>query len=265
MAEFDDGQDNQEGLLSAVKDLEWCIDRMKKLQGYYDSNSNYKYIDQADNRRTEADCHLQIGETKRNLLIGLRNQAFRDGGYSEEMRRNQAQWMDDAVACIERALDIYTDIKHTKGEGDCYATLGELNHSAVKDLPKCKELWTRARDVYAECGEKQKVDELTAQLEDLEMEMDAVATIMRKLAALQSGENKEEEAVKAAFEKFDADKSGTMEVHEFADLASELGTYPPLSKEELAEALGQIDNSMDGVITFDEFWAWWVADQLEGK
>ena len=27
MAEFDDGQDNQEGLLSAVKDLEWCIDR----------------------------------------------------------------------------------------------------------------------------------------------------------------------------------------------------------------------------------------------
>ena len=38
-----------------------------------------------------------------------------------------------------------------------------------------------------------------------------------------------------------------------------------LSLSSLAEALGQIDNSMDGVITFDEFWAWWVADQLEGK
>ena len=265
MAEFDDGQDNQEGLLSAVKDLEGCVDRMKKLQGYYDSNSNYRYIDQEDNRRTEAECHLQIGETRRNLLIGLRNQAFRDGGYSDEMRRHQAEWMDDAVANIERALDIFTAIKDTKGEGDCYWTLGELNHSAIKDLPKCKELWARAKDVYAECGDGQKVAEATEKLEALEMEMDAVATIMRKLAALQSGENKEEEAVRAAFEKFDADKSGTMEMAEFSDLASELGSYPPLSKEELAEALGQIDNSMDGVITFDEFWAWWVADQLEGR
>ena len=31
----------------------------------------------------------------------------------------------------------------------------------------------------------------------------------------------------------------------------------------LAEAIEQIDNSMDGQITFDEFWAWWIADELE--
>ena len=50
------------------------------------------------------------------------------------------------------------------------------------------------------------------ELRALEVEMDAVATIQDRIKALQSGENKEEQAVRAAFEKFDTDGSGTMEI-----------------------------------------------------
>ena len=29
------------------------------------------------------------------------------------------------------------------------------------------------------------------------------------------------------------------------------------------DALAQIDVGLDGKITFDEFWAWWVADDID--
>ncbi len=49
---------------------------------------------------------------------------------------------------------------------------------------------------------------------------------------------------------------------EYSLLAVELGTFPPLSQEELDEALLQLDNSKDGSISFEEFWAWWVTDLI---
>ena len=160
-------------------------------------------------------------------------------------------------------IGLNKDLKMPKGEADASYILGTFYHTAVKDLPKCKEFWSNAADVYIEAGETQRMKDVEEELRALEVEMDAVATIQDRIKALQSGENKEEQAVRAAFNKFDADGSGTMEITEFNQLAGELGTFPPLSKAELAEAIEQIDNSMDGQITFDEFWAWWIADELE--
>jgi Ca2+-binding EF-hand superfamily protein len=58
--------------------------------------------------------------------------------------------------------------------------------------------------------------------------------------------------------------TGSMELTEFASLAVELGCMPALTDEELFEALLQLDNSDDGKVTFDEFWAWWVRDLVLG-
>jgi len=55
---------------------------------------------------------------------------------------------------------------------------------------------------------------------------------------------------------------GEMDMSEYSLLAVELGTFPPLSQEELDEALLQLDNSKDGSISFEEFWAWWVTDLI---
>lgn len=52
------------------------------------------------------------------------------------------------------------------------------------------------------------------------------------------GDNREEEAIKAAFDKFDADESGFIDMREYQNLASELGTFPALSEEELHEVGG---------------------------
>ena len=83
---------------------------------------------------------------------------------------------------------------------------------------------------------------------------------MRKLA--EEG-NKEEEQLRATFAKFDVDKSGHLDSGEFSSLASELGTYPELTPEELDEALLQIDQSDDAEFSFDELWMWWVSDKID--
>ena len=65
------------------------------------------------------------------------------------------------------------------------------------------------------------------------------------------------------FEKFDVDKSGHLDSREFSNLASELGTFPPLTEEELDEALFQIDQSDDNEFSFDELWMWWISDKID--
>lgn len=54
-----------------------------------------------------------------------------------------------------------------------------------------------------------------------------------------------------------------MDASEFAELAIELGTDPPLSSEELEEAMSQLDSSSDGKISFEEFWSWWITDEIQ--
>lgn len=53
-----------------------------------------------------------------------------------------------------------------------------------------------------------------------------------------------------------------MDLTELTHLAVELGTFPPLTETEQKEAMLQLDNSKDGLISFDEFWTWWVTDTL---
>lgn len=89
-----------------------------------------------------------------------------------------------------------------------------------------------------------------------------VSFINSRLKDAANPDNREREAVLCAFRKFDRDGSGEMDQHEFASLALELGTYPPLREEELREAMVQLDQSTDGKVTFDELWAWWSSEEV---
>ena len=99
-------------------------------------------------------------------------------------------------------------------------------------------------------------------LNKLSFKLDKVAFINAQMKSAQASGNKERDAVLKAFKKFDTDGSGEMDSSEFASLAVELGTYPPLKQEELDEAMRQLDNSADGKISFDEFWTWWITDDV---
>ena len=82
---------NYDDLVKAKVNMETCVERMQRAQFFYETNSNYRNIDQVTNRKSEADCYLHLGEIKRNLLIALRYKAVLEGKYSEEMRANQRE------------------------------------------------------------------------------------------------------------------------------------------------------------------------------
>ena len=64
------------------------------------------------------------------------------------------------------------------------------------------------------------------------------------------------------FNKHDRDQSGDISVEEFRGLATDLGTVPELTDEEVAEAVAQIDKSNDAEFSFEELWTWWIQDKL---
>jgi hypothetical protein len=67
----------------------------------------------------------------------------------------------------------------------------------------------------------------------------------------------ETERLKAAFDKFDKDKSGAIDLKELKDMIVELGGK--ITDEQLKEAMDQLDTNKDGTCGFDEFKALWSS------
>mmetsp|Transcript_5211 Transcript_5211/g.15316 ORF Transcript_5211/g.15316 Transcript_5211/m.15316 type:complete len:252 (-) Transcript_5211:853-1608(-) len=65
----------------------------------------------------------------------------------------------------------------------------------------------------------------------------------------------DEATVRREFDRFDADKSGSLSITELAELCKALNSE--LDKNELEASLIQLDKNGDGSISFDEFLAWW--------
>ena len=61
--------------------------------------------------------------------------------------------------------------------------------------------------------------------------------------------------IKEIFTHYDADKNGTIERSEFANLLKALDA--DMSDEEVAAGLDALDDNHNGKIDFDEFLAWW--------
>jgi Ca2+-binding EF-hand superfamily protein len=62
--------------------------------------------------------------------------------------------------------------------------------------------------------------------------------------------------VRATFDRFDKNRSGTLEARELARLLEALGMEP--DDDELARALEELDKDGSGSLSWDEFWKWWT-------
>jgi hypothetical protein len=74
---------------------------------------------------------------------------------------------------------------------------------------------------------------------------------------IEAYKNKRDTEVAEAFRQFDEDGSGAIDKDELQQLSKQLGH--PLSEEELATALDDLDLNKDGVIDFDEFCRWYFT------
>lgn len=63
------------------------------------------------------------------------------------------------------------------------------------------------------------------------------------------------EEIRKAFKKLDSDNSGSLELDEILDLATQLGEK--VNKAQLFDVFGEIDKNDDRKISFDEFLSWY--------
>ncbi|KDO23987.1 hypothetical protein SPRG_10684 [Saprolegnia parasitica CBS 223.65] len=75
---------------------------------------------------------------------------------------------------------------------------------------------------------------------------------------------KDDETIRAAFAAFDTDGSGSIDTTELVELVESLGGI--LSPDEFQAALKLLDKDGNGVISYNEFAAWWrhAGDDLDG-
>ncbi len=94
-----------------------------------------------------------------------------------------------------------------------------------------------------------------------------VASAPRRAKAAAASDERSEEAPSAVegehaesdlrevFDRFDRDRSGTMDARELAELFEALGEEP--DDEEIAAAMKRLDTDKSGRISFEELAAWW--------
>ncbi len=85
------------------------------------------------------------------------------------------------------------------------------------------------------------------------------SSALKALAAMKEGSS-DPAAVKARFDRADANKDGFLDTAELASVCTELGTS--MNKNELESALFILDKNGDGKISLEEFQAWWGAQEL---
>lgn len=74
------------------------------------------------------------------------------------------------------------------------------------------------------------------------------------------GENDGGVSIETVFAKYDTNGSGDIDARELALVLEDLGVE--VSEERLREAFALLDANGDGVITFDEFAAWWRREEV---
>ena len=246
-----DQEDDGRTLDDAIDDVVHSLSHYKGLQEFYDVNSNYKYVEQLPNWRGEAEARVLLGDLKRQKASIIKG-------------KEAAKLLKEAEEELDKALEIYKrpKVNDPVAQAHVLRFKGALRKTQNK-LPEAKEFYEQALEIYKKESDEEHEGVTLKLITKVAQAMDRVAWIKQKIAELSSKDNKEEESVKLAFNKFDKDKSGLMSSSEFGYLALELGTFPELTEEEKKEALLQIDNSNDGEYSFDELWAWWVSEKLD--
>ena len=160
------------------------------------------------------------------------------------------------------------DAEHClKGQADVRLVLGQLalaGGGAGRRLAEARAAFEEARALYERSGGADAAEKAQDAVDAIEQVRDAEAreALLAERRGARAGAAEEEASVRAAFGKFDTDGSGEIDAAEFARLAAELGADPPLREAEIAEATRQI-GGRDARISFEAFYAWWVAEEVE--
>jgi len=72
-----------------------------------------------------------------------------------------------------------------------------------------------------------------------------------------------EELCKMAFDKFDLNKSGEIDIRELQQLVWTMGLK--MDREDINHYMYQLDKNRNGTISFDEFWSWWQQKAVDPK
>lgn len=68
---------------------------------------------------------------------------------------------------------------------------------------------------------------------------------------------------KQVFDRFDANKSGEIDIRELQQLTRALGLS--MDRESINNAMFELDQNRNGSISFDEFWSWWQSVATRGS
>jgi len=254
-----------ERLDTSELELSSCMDKLKNLGFLYQHNANFRSLDSNTNQLATGACLLSRGS------IRCQKAAVRAAGVDNtSFQKHRNAWATKANEDYDAAMLIFMDGKLReveerqcrKGQASTFLSMGKLKYVQGL-LQETKTDWTYALDLYSEIDDQASIQDVTDLLEELELELDKANFIKSRTDAMSKHGNKEQQSVKAAFHKFDADNSGYMDADEFGLLAVELGTEPSLRSEELEEGLLQLDQDGTGDISFQEFWSWWCSDKVE--
>lgn len=242
-----------EELEQSKEELVESLERYRALQHLGETDKNYKHdsVINPDVVVKEIEITLQLAECMRLLA-------------SAKVGPQQRQ-----EALREVVDDLHVALMKTTGENGSpilearvYTQIGQT-YKTGKNYQAAQHYFKLAMRIFDREKSGRDISELKVIIEAADHEQDAVGSIMKKMRALASKGNKEEDQLREVFAKFDKSGKGHITTGELQALATELGTYPPLTEEELDEALVQIDQSDDNEFSFEELWMWWISDKLD--
>ena len=180
--------------------------------------------------------------------------------FSEEETLRQAK-LRECVAILDVALECVHALRDAKLEGLVQLQYART-YASGKNYQAAKKYFAESMTTAKATNNTQLGMTAKVELQKLELAHNKVAYLLRKMKKLAASGNKEEEQVRAIFDKYDHDGKGYITAIELRNLATDLGTHPELTDDELKEALRQIDQSDDDELSFEELWSWWILDKL---
>ena len=245
---------SDEDLYTAQTTLTEARDRCRQLRILDSEDSNYQDPDvfNPEMKQFEIEVSIQLAEVNRLLATSQTNPTQREDLYKAVV--------EDLEVVLGLSKD--EDTGSPLLEAKVLQQMG-LVYQSNKNYPAADHYYNSALQIHQRNKNGRGVSKVRVMMEAADMEKDQVGTLLKRMRKLAEEGNKEEHQLRVTFDKFDFDKSGHLDSHEFSSLASELGTYPPLTEEELDEALLQIDQGDDNEFSFEELWMWWISDKID--
>ncbi len=159
------------------------------------------------------------------------------------------------VQCLDTyCRDCYADAHATgRRQFHKYTLMSEKNAMRVPKDQRDKIVSTKAHDIV-----------LRREWKTLRIMEAELAETMRLAEAKRKRLDEFREVVKEAFDKYDEDDSGTMEIDELERLL-EHELREPVEHEELQKAIQEMDADGNGVVDFEEFLDWFTSPEIRNR